>query len=305
MELPRKFTALVTPFLPNGEINYSGLQENVEFQIQHKWAPLVLGTTGEAPTVGADEFLPVVSAVVEQTNGRMPVMVGTGTNSTRMTFEKTRAARDAGADIALVVMPYYNKPEPAGQLAHFREAARPGLPIVMYDVATRTAREIDYGVIETLAKDELFIGYKAATHKQVKTDDGVRPLSARVAQELSSDTFHVWSGDDMHTVDRMRVGAYGVISVASNVAPVKVGQVVDAAAIGNWDTADKYHSEWTPLFAALFKESNPIPVKAAMNIRHKLGRPGMNAGPCRLPLSEARGETKELLTEYLTKVQLL
>ncbi len=299
IELPRKFTALVTPFHPNGEVNYDGLRENVYTQIDAGWAPLVLGTTGEAPTIEPDEYKKIVQAVIEETDKIMPVMVGTGSNSTKATVEKTKLARELGADLALVVMPYYNKPEPSGQLAHFQAAADVGLPIVMYDVMGRTARAMDYNTIAQLALLPPVAGYKAATHE---LKDGT-VLSERVARELSSEKFRVWSGDDSKTLDLMENhGAYGVISVASNVCPKKVGVIVDAAANQDFERAKEYQSFYTPLFEALFREANPIPVKAAMNILHAAHWPGSNAGSYRLPMTPPQEATIKELREVLSNL---
>ncbi|MBU0459809.1 MAG: 4-hydroxy-tetrahydrodipicolinate synthase [Nanoarchaeota archaeon] len=302
IELPRKFTALVTPFHANGDVNYDGLRENVDFQVSQGWAPLVLGTTGEAPTIEPDEFASIVEAVIEETDKRKPVMVGTGSNSTKATVEKTKLAKDLGADLALVVMPYYNKPEPSGQLAHFLAAAEVGLPIVLYDVKSRTGREIDYKVIEQLAKHPNVAGYKAATH-QLK--DGT-VLSERVAQELSAENFRVWSGDDGRTVKLIQnFGAYGVISVASNVCPKNLGKIVNFAIEKQVDRAEFFDNLYNPLFEALFREGNPIPVKGAMNLLHEAGQEGMNAGSYRLPMTPPQETTVIELRRVLTSLNML
>lgn len=302
-ELPRKFTALVTPFLPDGTVDYNGFRENIRYQLSEGWAPVVLGTTGEAPTIEPDEFKKIVQAAVEETAGRLPVMVGTGSNNTRATVEKTRLAKELGADLALVVMPYYNKPEPAGQEAHFRAVAEV-MPIVMYDIMGRTGRAIDYEVIQWLAEYPNVAGYKAATHNQ-KAEESCG-LSERVAQELSAEDFRVWSGDDGRTLDLMQhFGAYGVISVASNVLPREVGRLVDAAAAEDFQTAAEINVQLDHLFKALFRESNPIPVKAAMNLLHETEKEGMHAGAYRLPMTPPREATITELKQVLNNLGLL
>lgn len=301
-ELPRKFTALVTPFLPDGTVDYNGFRENIHYQLSEGWAPVVLGTTGEAPTIEPDEFKNLVQAAVEETAGRLPVMVGTGSNNTRATVEKTRLAKELGADLALVVMPYYNKPEPAGQEAHFLAAAEV-MPIVMYDIRGRTGRAIDYGVIRRLAGHPNVVGYKAATHDQEAKEPF--SLSQRVARELSQ-SVRVWSGDDGRTLSLMQYfGAYGVISVASNVLPKEMGTLVDAAVAEDFPAATEINARLNRLFEALFWESNPIPVKAAMNLLHETGREGMHAGAYRLPLTPPRAATITELKYVLSTLGLL
>jgi len=303
-ELPRKFTALVTPFHSDEKVDYAGLRENIDYQVRQGWAPLVLGTTGEAPTIDSREFKKIVRAAVEETAGRLPVMVGTGTNSTKATVDKTEIAKKLGADVALVVMPYYNKPEPAGQLDHFRAAAEAGLPIVMYDIMGRTGRAIDYGVICELARHPNVVGYKAATHEL--KDGTFHVLSEMVARELSSETFRVWSGDDGRTLTLMEGSdAHGVISVASNVYPEEVGELVDRVAEGDFSSAARINALLDPLFQALFRESNPIPVKAAMNLRQAAGYEGMHAGAYRLPMTEPREATVTELREVLSNLKLI
>jgi len=305
-ELPRKITALVTPFKSNQEINWEGFRANVRHQVEKGWAPLVLGTTGEAPCVDSEEFDKLVTAAIEETQGRNYVIVGTGTNNTRATVDRTRRARELGADIGLVVMPYYNKPAPQGQEAHFRMAASTGMPIFLYDVAGRTAKAMDLDVIAKLSEHPNIIGYKAATHEIY---DGNGELlwvqSTKVAQEFASENFRVWSGDDGRTLDLMKADAYGVISVASIVAPEQVGDMVDAAARGDYAAAEAINAGLSGLFRDLFIEPNPIPAKAAMNLRDAAGYPGMNAGYHRLPMTIATDQTMETMEARLGELGLL
>ena len=251
IELPRKITALVTPFKVNEQINYEAFRENVAFQIANGWTPLVLGTTGEAPTMREGEFERLVKIAVEEAEGGF-VLVGTGSNSTYHTQKKTELAAELGASAALVVMPYYNKPGPAGQLAHMKAAARI-MPIVPYDVSSRTAKPMDLNVIAELSGHPRVIGYKAATHEIYdKNRELLWVQSERVTQELASDTFRVWSGDDSRTLSLMQQGAYGVISVASNAAPGQLGDMIDNAAEGDYLIAEKLNQELSNFFVDLF-----------------------------------------------------
>tara|TARA_Y100000310_G_scaffold337505_1_gene424722 strand:- start:1710 stop:2636 length:927 start_codon:yes stop_codon:yes gene_type:complete len=299
-ELPRVSTALLTPFRNTDTLDERALQANTEFQVMQGVGPLFAGTTGESPTIRDYEFSPAIRAVVQQTRGRVPVMVGTGSSCTYRTIKKTQAALEAGADIALVVMPHGNKPEPAGQLAHFRAAAEV-MPIVLYDIKGRAGREIDYDVVKELSEHPNIIGYKAATHELYDADGNpLHVQSERVAEELSSETFRVWSGDDVRTLDLMENhNAYGVITVSGNAVPDMVQDMVEAAATGDYATAHVINERLTPFHRALFLESNPGPANAANNMLHRAGYEGRFAGVLRAPLSEPRKPTMIALREAL------
>ncbi len=316
MDLPRKFTALITPFRDNGRVDYRQMRKNARHQVGNSWAPLVWGTTGESPSIQDHEFLRGLAHIMEEVGDETIVMAGTGTNDTANTVKKTKEAKRAGAHVALVVMPYYNKPEPEGQRKHFLSAAEI-MPIVLYDVAGRTGRGIDYKVISELSGHPNVVGYKAATHTIVAIDGKNAPLSELVAEELGSENFRVWSGDDGKTAKLiLEHGAYGVISVASNVAPVLVGRMVDmASGCGRAytpcgpqqrdSTTRVLDYNLSDLFAALFLESNPIPVKAAMNLLADNGHEGMRAGGYRLPMTPPREDTLKALDSVLKGLSLL
>ena len=250
------------------------------------------------------EFERLVKIAVEEAEGGF-VLVGTGSNSTYHTQKKTELAAELGASAALVVMPYYNKPGPAGQLAHMKAAARI-MPIVPYDVSSRTAKPMDLNVIAELSGHPRVIGYKAATHEIY---DQNRELlwvqSERVTQELASDTFRVWSGDDSRTLSLMQQGAYGVISVASNAAPGQLGDMIDNAAEGDYLIAEKLNQELSNFFVDLFMEPNPTPVKAAMNRRDADGHSGMCAGYSRLPMTTATDHTMKTMEKRLTELGII
>ncbi len=298
MTLPRKFTALVTPFSRRNNVDIEGLRENVEFQIKHGWAPLVLGTTGEAPTIREKEWEDMVEAVVEQTKGRQPVMVGTGTYCTEETVKRTRLARELGANIALVVTPYYNKPTQEGIKRHFAEVDKVEMRFVVYNIKGRTGTNIETATLEEISDYVSAVGVKEASGDLQQISD--------VCRRLQTGKFNVWSGDDGLTYRVMEeFGAYGVISVASNVDPERVGRVVNCVAADEYEEAAKLNADLQPLYKALFLESNPIPVKEAMRMMKEAGREGMNAHGYRLPLCEPSDETKATLRQTLEKANLL
>jgi len=279
------YTAMVTPF-KNGEIDEQGLKENIEHQIKNGVSGIVpVGCTGEAATLTPEEHKRVIGIAVEQANGRVKVIPGTGSNNTAEALEYTRYAKDAGADGALVITPYYNKPTQRGLIAHYGELAKIGIPIVMYTVPSRTGINILPETTLRLAKEHSEI---------IAIKDAAGSLNQASEEVLNAPAgFTVLSGDDSLTVPMISVGAKGVISVASNVIPKEVSSMVSYALKGDWSRAKELHQKAYPLFRALFIETNPIPVKAAMGM---IGRAG---GIPRMPLQEAEEKTKQELAKAL------
>lgn len=281
-------TAMVTPMKEDGQVDYEGLRQNTEFQIENGTAGLVpLGTTGESPTIHDDEREKIIKAVVEAANGRVPVIVGTGTNSTEKTIKYTRQAKALGADAALIVSPYYNKPTQEGLYQHFSAVATSvDLPIIVYNIQGRTGVNIDTATLKRMAEHKHIVAVKEASGNIAQMMDVLDQLP---------DEFTVLSGDDNMTLPLMMLGGKGVISVVSNLLPDKVSQMVQYALEGDFESARQVHFELLPIFKAAFIETNPIPIKAAMNMA------GLPAGPARLPLCRMMPQNEERLRAVVAK----
>jgi 4-hydroxy-tetrahydrodipicolinate synthase len=286
------FTALITPMCENGEPDYDGFRELIRFQIEGGIDGIVpLGTTGETPTMEEDEEEKLIRIAVEEVKGRIPVIIGTGSNNTRYAVQYTRRAKDLGADAALVVTPYYNKPNDGGLLRHFKEVAALGLPVIIYNIASRTGRNISAAMIEELSRIPGIIGVKEASGDVVQMGDILRDTAAkRRAQGLP---FTVLSGDDGLTLPLIALGGDGVISVISNLVPGRVAALVKACLAGNFEEGRRLHYELLPLIKAAFIETNPIPIKAAMTWA------GLPGGPARLPLGPLAPENEKRLYAVL------
>lgn len=279
------FTALVTPFR-NGKVDVEALEGMVEFQIQQGIDGLVpCGTTGETPAMSEEEDRLVIGTVVRVANGRVPVIAGTGSNSTDMAIKYTRTAQEVGADGSLQVVPYYNKPTQEGLYRHFLAIAEATeLPLVLYNIPGRTGVTMTAETTARLAEHPRIVGTKEAT------------LSMNMAMDvigLCGEEFCVLSGDDPVTLPLISLGGRGVISVASNVAPAAVSDMVRAALEGNWERARELHFALLPLFRALFVETNPIPVKAAASLL------GLCSDEMRLPMVPLSGENLEALRRVM------
>ena len=264
--------ALVTPMHADGTIDKKSLHALIDWHLEAQTDGIVVtGTTGEAATLTEDEQYDIISMVVAQVKGRVPVIAGTGTHSTHHTIELTRNAKKAGADAALIVTPYYNKPTQQGLFEHYKMIAeKVYLPIILYNVPSRTACDLLPETVERLAKIESIIGIKEATGKVARTID--------ILKRCRSD-FIVYSGDDATALESMLHGTKGTISVTANIVPHKMHQLCQAAIDGNKALAESINSELMPLHIKLFLESNPIPAKWALN-QMGLIPPGI-----RLPLS--------------------
>ncbi len=264
--------ALVTPMDEQGAVDWKSLGELVDFHLQEGTNAIVaVGTTGESATLDVDEHVEVIRRVVAQINGRMPVIAGTGGNSTRESIELTQAAKDVGADACLLVTPYYNKPTQEGLYRHFRLIAETvSIPQILYNVPGRTVCDMLPETVERLAVVDNIIGIKEATGNLERA----RQVLDRVPQD-----FLVYSGDDPTAVELMLMGGKGNISVTANVAPRAMSDLCAAAMAGEADKARAINDSLMPLHKALFLESNPIPVKWAL---HEMGL--IPAG-IRLPLT--------------------
>ena len=275
--------AIVTPMLENGEVNYPKLGEIIEYQIAHKTDAIVIcGTTGEASTLSYEEHLEVIDYCIKKVAKRIPVIAGTGSNCTETAIYLAKEAERSGADALLVVTPYYNKATQNGLIAHYTAVAESvGLPVIMYNVPSRTGCNI---LPETAA----------ALVKNVKNIVGIKEASGNISQvaklmSLCGDEIELYSGNDDQVVPMMSLGALGVISVLSNVAPEETHDIVEMYLDGDVRGSMELQLKAIPLIEQLFCEVNPIPVKAGMNMM------GFDVGPLRMPLTEMEDAHKENL----------
>ena len=264
--------ALVTPMHINGEIDWSALKSLVEWHVAEGTHGIVaVGTTGESATLTVDEHCAVIKAVIATVNGRIPVIAGTGANSTREAIELTQSAKDAGADACLLVTPYYNKPTQEGLYQHYKAVAEAvAIPQILYNVPGRTGVDMHNVTVARLAGIANIVGIKDATGNLVRGQELIN---------LVGDKMAVYSGDDGTAYELILLGAKGNISVTANVAPKAMSAVCEAALAGNAELAKTLNAPLTALHHDLFVESNPIPVKWALV---HMGR--MEAG-IRLPLT--------------------
>ena len=286
MKIQGLYTALVTPFR-NGAVDYDRLTKLVEMQISYGVDGISpVGTTGESPTLSFEEHERVIATVVQLVNGRCKVLAGSGANSTAEALHLTRHAKADGADFSLQVAPYYNKPTQEGLYRHFASIADScDIPIVIYNVPGRSGVSVSAETIARLAKNCNVAGVKEASGSV-----------DRVSEILDLCDIPVLSGDDALTVPMMSVGAVGVVSVASNIIPKEMKQLVDLCNAGAFDQARAMHRKLYKFFKAMFVETNPIPVKAGMAIR------GLIDEEYRLPLCPPSDKNREFLRQILADV---
>lgn len=261
LQLQGAMTALVTPFRDDA-VDYDALGALVDWQIDSGIQALVpCGTTGESPTLSFPEHHQVVEFVVRRANGRVPVIAGTGSNSTAEAVELTKHAKDCGADACLIVNPYYNRPTQEGMLRHLEQLDRIGLPIVLYNIPGRTAMELTTEtIVQAYRRFETVVAVKEATGRL----DATSALAAEC--EIT-----ILSGDDSLTLPIIACGGKGVVSVLSNLLPARVRTLTDAALAGDLARARRLHLELFPLFRGMFVETNPIPIKAALAMTGRIG----------------------------------
>ncbi|WP_306534067.1 4-hydroxy-tetrahydrodipicolinate synthase [Geobacter sp.] len=283
--------AIVTPFT-NGAVDFEKLRELVEFQIANGTDAIVpCGTTGEASTLDYDEHMDVVKTVINQVNKRVPVIAGTGSNSTQEAIELSQKAKEAGADGVLLVTPYYNKPTQEGMYQHFRHIAEAvAIPQILYNVPGRTSCDMLPETVERLSKVPNIIGIKEAT--------GDLQRAKEVIERVGKD-FLVYSGDDATAVELMLLGGKGNISVTANVAPRAMSDLCAAAMRGDAAAARAINDRLMPLHKALFIESNPIPVKWAL---HEMG---LIPEGIRLPLTWLSPRCHEPLRQAMRQTGVL
>ena len=286
------YTAIVTPFAADGSLDLKALRRLVDFQIEAGVAGLVpVGTTGESPTLDGAECREVIRVTVEQARGRVPVIAGAGSNCTAEAVHYAKDAKEAGAQATLQVTPYYNKPTTDGLLQHFRAVADAvDLPLVVYNIAGRTGKNIENPVMLELAKHPRIRAVKEAS-------GDVNQMMDLIAAKPAD--FAVLSGDDNLVYPLMALGGTGVISVASNLVPDRMTAMVGALLKGDFAAARRMHYDLLPLFRAMFIETNPIPVKAAMAMK------GMMTETYRLPMCPLAPKSREKLAAVLRDLRLV
>lgn len=280
-------TALVTPFI-NGKVNYPLMRVLIKRQLDAGIKAIVVcGTTGEAPTLTDTEKIEIISQAKDTCGEECKVFAGTGSNSTQHAVKLSIDAQRAGADGLLIVSPYYNKATPEGLYAHYFTISKcVDLPIIVYNVPSRTGVDIPVSVYRKLSKLPNIAGVKEASSDIAKI--------ARI-KNACKPHFGIWTGNDDLTVPTLAVGGQGVISVASNVCPEQMVAMVSAAENGDFETAGDMQCAMQPLIDLMFCEVNPIPVKEAM------AQIGYDCGPCRLPLCGLSKENKEKIKEYFAQ----
>lgn len=278
-------TALVTPFLDD-RVNYPMMEQLLRRQIDAGIETIVIcGTTGEAPALSDDEKLELFRRAKAYVGDGCKIIAGTGSNSTKHTVELSKAAEETGVDGLLVVTPYYNKATPEGLWAHYLSAAHAvDLPIILYNVPSRTGLDIPVSVYKRLSRIPNIAGVKEASSDITKI--------TKIQRSCGSD-LPIWTGNDDQITPVMSLGGWGVVSVLSNVLPAETKALTDAALDGDFDTAAALQVELQPLVETLFSEVNPVPVKEAMKIM------GFDCGSCRLPLTKASEDTQKKLRSIL------
>ncbi len=280
------YTALITPFTKKGDVDYQRLKDLIEYQIAGKVAGIVpCGTTGESPTLRDDEQIEVISKAVQHARKRCTIIAGTGSNCTHHAVELSVAAQKAGADACLIVNPYYNKPTQEGLYRHFRAIANAvKIPVIVYNIKGRTAVNVETSTLMRLIRDCKNI----AAVKEASGD--LNQMKEVIAQAPGS--FDVLSGDDNMTLELIKTGGRGVVSVASNLIPKQMVEFVDAA-LRKDPSAQRLNDELAELFKIIFIETNPIPIKAAMSMK------GLCEEAYRLPMCELRPENRQKLKAFL------
>ena len=284
--------ALVTPMLEDGSLDFESLDRLIEFHVENKTdAIIAVGTTGESATLDEEEHCATIKRAVKTSAGRIPIIAGTGSNSTREAIELTRCAMEAGADACLLVTPYYNKPTQEGLYLHYREIANAvAIPQILYNVPGRTACDMLPETVARLADIPNIIGVKEATGDLGRAEKII---------ELCGDKLDVYSGDDATAMDLILIGGKGDISVTANVAPLAMHNMCKAALEGDLETAQAHNEPLLDLHKNLFLEANPIPVKWAL---YEMGL--IKAG-IRLPMTMLSESHHEVLRQAMKKANVL
>lgn len=281
--------AMVTPFKEDFSVDYEGIAKNLDYLEKHVNALVPAGTTGEAATLSYEEHIDVVRYVAE--TSKLPVIGGAGSNSTREAIWLAKEVEKAGAEAAMLVTPYYNKPNAEGLYQHYKAvASEVSIPIIVYNVPSRTGINTTPELVRRLAEVDNIVGIKEASGNLKQISEIIR---------TTPDDFVLLSGDDFLTLPILCLGGKGVISVAANVAPHLMKEMYEAFVEGNIERAREMHHRLTPLFDVLFIDTNPIPVKKALQLM------GLAAGKPRLPLVELSEEKTQKVKEVLKSLELI
>ncbi len=297
MNFEGTYVAMVTPFDKKGNIDEEGFRSNINYLIEKGVNGLVgAGTTGESATINHDEHREIIEILVDEVDGRVETIAGTGSNSTSEAVDLTKFAQDAGADAALVITPYYNKPQQHALVNHYRTIGEScDIPVIAYNVPSRTGINMDVETIVEIAKIDNIDAVKEASGSVDKVSDIYNALLA----EGLEDDFNILSGEDSLTLPIMAVGATGVISASANIDAKRMVLMVDSILNDDYDRAFELHNAMLELIRALFIESNPVPVKTAMGLM------GLPSGPLRAPLAPMKEENLEVLKKALKNAELI
>lgn len=300
IKLRGAFTAMITPMKGDGSVDYEGFRKHIKNQLEGGINGLVpLCTTSETPTLDEDEEEKMIEIIMNEVRSwekakgvKVPVIIGAGSNNTRDAVRYTERAKKAGADAALVVTPYYNKPSKEGLFRHFEAVSKVGIPIIVYNIQGRTGTNIPTDVLARIAELPNIAGVKEAS-------GNINQMMEVIAQIKSKHPdFVVLSGDDGLTLPLMAAGGDGVISVVSNLTPSLITQMVDYSLKGDFDSARKVHYRLLPFFKAAFVDGNPTSIKYAMNFKR------LPAGAVRLPLVEVTESAKKTIEAALKECNL-
>lgn len=289
--------AMVTPFTNSNEIDFTGLKENIEYLIDNSVdALLVAGTTGESATITHEEQRSLMKFLVDEVDGRVTTIAGAGSNSSKEALGLVEYAENIGADNALVITPYYNKPQMNGLMEHYKlMTSTSDIPIIVYNVPSRTGTDIDVDTILKVAELDNIVGLKEANPDL----DKVSKIQRGLLKNGFNDEFAIISGNDDLTLPMMSMGATGVISVVANVDPGRMSDMVNYAIAGDYENASKLHYELYDLMKVLFIESNPVPAKESLKLM------GMPSGTVRLPLVPMKEENINKVKEVLNNLGLI
>jgi 4-hydroxy-tetrahydrodipicolinate synthase len=288
--------AMVTPFTQDDGVDEAGMRQNINYLIERGVdGILTAGTTGESATITHEEQRKMIDILIDEIDGKVTTIAGAGSNSSKEALGLVEYAENAGADAALVITPYYNKPQPHGLYEHYNMLAEStDIPIIVYNVPSRTGTDIDVETIGRVAEIDNIIALKEASPDVDKVSMIIKKLA-----EVGQEDFLVISGNDNLTLPMMAMGAKGVISVVANVDPARMSQLVNEALDAEFEAAGKIHYELYDLMKVLFIETNPVPAKTALNM---MGRP---AGHVRMPLGAMKDENKAKLRKVLETLELL
>ncbi len=292
--LKGSLVALVTPMIPNGDVDYVALENLIDWHIEKGTNGIVsVGTTGESATVNIKEHLEVINHTVKYVNSRIPVIAGTGANSTSEAIELTMESKQIGADFSLLVTPYYNKPNQRGLIQHYTKVANEvDLPQILYNVPSRTACDLKPSSVKILSEHKNIIGIKEAVGDPKRIDDLIQISS-------NNEDFLLYSGDDPSFLSMLKKGGDGVISVAANVVPEYISDICSSAFEEKFDIAEELDNKLSTLYELLFIESNPIPVKWMLYKMELIQK------SIRLPLIELDKKYHENILSEMLKLNLL